>query len=153
MPEKVIIADTSCLIALKDIDDLQLLNLVYDKITITPEIEDEFGESLPEWIIVEEVSDKKKISLLELELDKGESSAIALAIEKDDSLLIIDEKKGRKVAKKMGLKITGLLGVIVKAKENGLIEKVKPIIEDLEKVEFHISKTLKEQILNRVNEK
>jgi len=41
----------------------------------------------------------------------------------------------------------------VKAKENGLIEKVKPIIEDLEKVEFHISKTLKEQILNRVNEK
>jgi len=93
MPEKVIIADTSCLIALKDIDDLQLLNLVYDKITITPEIEDEFGESLPEWIIVEEVSDKKKISLLELELDKGESSAIALAIEKDDSLLIIDEKK------------------------------------------------------------
>lgn len=153
MPKRVIIADTSCLIALKDIENIQLLNLVYDKITITPEIEKEFGESLPEWIIVEEVNDKKKISLLELELDKGESSAIALAIEKDDSLLIIDEKKGRKVAKKMGLKITGLLGVIVKAKENGLIEKVKPIIEELEKVEFHISKILKEQILNRVNEK
>lgn len=66
MYNKVIIADTSCLIALKDINNLKLLNLVYDKITITPEIKTEFGESLPEWIIVEEVSDKKKISLLPL---------------------------------------------------------------------------------------
>lgn len=72
MYNKVIIADTSCLIALKDINNLKLLNLVYEKITITPEIKTEFGESLPEWIIVEEVSDKKKISLLPLKKNEIE---------------------------------------------------------------------------------
>ncbi|MCB0476464.1 MAG: DUF3368 domain-containing protein [Flavobacteriaceae bacterium] len=89
---------------------------------------------------------------MEIELDKGESSAIALAIEKENSLLVIDEKKGRNVAKKMGIKITGILGVIIKAKEIGLIKKITPLIEKLEKVDFRISKTLKEKILRRVGE-
>ena len=119
MPERVIIADSSCLIALSNIKELDILQRVYGQITITPEIENEFRENIPDWITIEEVTDKKKIAILELELDKGESSAIALAIEKEDSLLIIDEKKGRNVAKKMGIKITGILGVIVKAKEVG----------------------------------
>jgi len=152
MPERVIIADSSCLIALSNIGELQLLHQVYEQITITPEIEYEFGEPLPNWITVEEVTDKKKISILELELDKGESSAIALAIERENSLLVIDEKKGRRVAKKMGIKITGILGVAVKAKEIGLIEKVGPIIEKMEKVDFRISASLKEKILKRVGE-
>lgn len=152
MPERVIIADSSCLIALSSIDKLRILQQVYERITITPEIENEFKEQIPDWIIVEEVSDKKKIAILELELDKGESSAIVLAIEKEDSLLIIDEKKGRNVAKRMGIKITGLLGVIIKAKELGFIAKVGPAIEQLERVDFWISKTLKEKILKRIGE-
>lgn len=152
MPERVIIADSSCLIALSNIGELQLLHQVYKQITITSEIESEFGEPLPNWITVEEVTDKKKISILELELDKGESSAIALAIERENSLLVIDEKKGRRVAKKMGIKITGILGIVVKAKEIGLIEKVGPIIGKLEKVDFRISASLKEKILKRVGE-
>ena len=109
MPERVIIADSSCLIALSNINELEIFQKVYEQITITPEIEDEFGERIPDWIKVEEVADKMKIAILELELDKGESSAIALAIEKENSLLVIDEKKGRNVAKKMGIKITGIL--------------------------------------------
>ena len=152
MPERVIIADSSCLIALSNINELEIFQKVYEQITITPEIEDEFGERIPDWIKVEEVADKMKIAILELELDKGESSAIALAIEKENSLLVIDEKKGRNVAKKMGIKITGILGVIIKAKEIGLIKKVAPLIEKLEKVDFRISKTLKENILRRVGE-
>ncbi|MCB9035723.1 MAG: DUF3368 domain-containing protein [Lewinellaceae bacterium] len=152
MPEKIIIADSSCLIALSNIGELQILQQVYQQITITPEIENEFGEAILDWIIIEEVTDKKKIEILELELDKGESSAIALAIEKENSLLEIDEKKGRNVAKKMGIKITGILGVIIKAKEIGLIKKITPLIEKLEKVDFRISKTLKEKILRRVGE-
>lgn len=75
-----------------------------------------------------------------------------MAIEKENSLLVIDEKKGRNVAKKMGIKITGILGVIIKAKEIGLIKKITPLIEKLEKVDFRISKTLKEKILRRVGE-
>ncbi|MCB0641865.1 MAG: hypothetical protein KDC44_09510, partial [Phaeodactylibacter sp.] len=98
MPERIIIADSSCLIALSNIGHLPILQQVYETITITPEVESEVGESLPDWIIVEEVADKRIVSILELELDRGESSAIGLAIEKENSLLIIDEKKGRGVA-------------------------------------------------------
>lgn len=152
MPEKVIIADSSSLIALSNINELQILQKLYKQIIITPQIKNEFGESLPDWIIVEEVKDKMVMSVLELELDKGEASAIALAIEKENSLLIIDEKKGRKMAKQMELKITGILGVMVKAKEIGLIEKVKPILNKLEKIEFRISTKLKEEILKRADE-
>lgn len=152
MRERVIIADSSSLIALSNINELDILQKVYGQITITPEVENEFGEGIPHWIEIEEVTDKQKIALLELELDRGESSAIALAIEKENCLLVIDEKKGRSVAKKMGIKMTGLLGVVIKAKELGLIEKVSPVIEKLESVDFWISKTLKENILRKVGE-
>ncbi|MGB0932525.1 MAG: DUF3368 domain-containing protein [Chitinophagales bacterium] len=152
MLERIIIADASCLIALTNIGELEILQKVYEEITITPEIKEEFGDLLPDWIIIEEVLEKEKIALLELQLDKGESSAIALALEKENSLLIIDERKGRVIAKKMGVAITGILGVIIKAKEIGVIEKVKPLIEKLESVEFRISEKLKNQILKKVKE-
>jgi predicted nucleic acid-binding protein len=75
-----------------------------------------------------------------------------LAIENENSLLIIDERKGRLVAKRMGLSIIGTLGVIIKAKENGIIETIKPILEKLEMVQFRISPKLKKQILDKVGE-
>jgi len=54
----------------------------------------EYGEVLPKWIKVEEVKDIKKTEILKLEIDEGEASSLALAIEKTNSLLIIDERKG-----------------------------------------------------------
>ncbi|MGB1243625.1 MAG: DUF3368 domain-containing protein [Chitinophagales bacterium] len=152
MLERIIIADASCLIALTNIDELEVLQKVYEEITITPEVKEEYGDSLPDWIVIEEVLEKEKIALLELQLDKGESSAIALALEKENSLLLIDERKGRAIAKRMGVAITGILGVIIKAKEIGVVEKVKPFIEKLESVEFRISERLKSQILKKVKE-
>lgn len=101
MPEKIIIADSSCLIAISNIEELELLKELYSYITITPEVQKEFGQPIPDWILTEEVQNKKIVELLELDLDKGEASAIALAIEHEPSLLIIDEKKGRRIAQKM----------------------------------------------------
>jgi len=69
-----------------------------------------------------------------------------------DSLLLIDERKGREVAKKIGLKIMGILGVLVRAKENRIIQIVKPLIEKLELNDFRISAKLKTQILRRTRE-
>ena len=109
----VIIADTSVLIALTNINELEILQKVYKTIAITPEVLNEFGETIPKWIKVEEVKDRKKIDILKLELDKGEASSLALAIEKNNCLLIIDERKGRKIAKRIGLNIIGLLGVLI----------------------------------------
>lgn len=65
---------------------------------------------------VVEVKDKPKQLLLELQIDKGESSAIALALEIPESTLILDDFKARKIADKLGLTYTGTLGVILKAK-------------------------------------
>ncbi len=93
MPETIVIADASCLISLSNINRLELLKDVFSHVIITPEVNREFGEQLPAWIVIETVTDRQKQVLLELEVDEGEASAIALALEKKDPLLIIDKKK------------------------------------------------------------
>ncbi|MCI4648816.1 hypothetical protein [Phaeodactylibacter sp.] len=128
MPKKIIISDTSSLIALTNIGELELLKKVYEEVVITPEIGEEYGLETPNWISIEEIEDVQKFKLLNLELDKGESSGITLALENEASLLIIDEKKGRGIAKKLGIKITGILGVMIRAKEIGVINRVKPLV-------------------------
>jgi predicted nucleic acid-binding protein len=85
-------------------------------------------------------------------LDKGEASAIALASEHENSLLFIDEIKGRKAAKEMGINVTGSLGVLVAAKKKGHIQAVKPLIEKIQKTNFRISEELIERVLENVNE-
>ncbi|MGB7394600.1 MAG: DUF3368 domain-containing protein [Pricia sp.] len=152
MPETIIIADASCIISLDNIGELYLLRKMFDEITITPEVADEFGEPLPDWIKIKRVVDEKKMRLLELELDRGEASAIALALEQVDSLLLIDERKGREIAQRVGLKIMGILGTLIWAKEKGVIGAVKPLLEKLESNDFRISKSLKERILRRTSE-
>ena len=95
---RIIISDTSCLIILNKIGELDLLQKVYGQITTTIEIAAEFGDPLPDWIEVVIVKEKDKQRLLEMQIDKGESSAIALALEYSDSLLILDDNKARKIA-------------------------------------------------------
>ncbi|MEN6588939.1 MAG: DUF3368 domain-containing protein [Proteiniphilum sp.] len=153
MHERIVIADTSCLIALTKIQELQLLKFLYREVYITPEIEREFGEELPEWIIIEEVSDKKTVRLLNILLDLGESSAIALGFEKENVLLILDDLKGRKEAEKLGFSFTGTLGVLYRAKKEGYIKMIKPYIDKLKTAEFRISKNIEEEILKLSGEK
>lgn len=83
----------------------------------------------------------------------GEASAIALAKEYEDVLLLLDDLKARKLAKRLNLKMTGALGVIHRAKQNGLIEKVKPLIDKLLTTDFRISERIIEEILTLNNEK
>jgi predicted nucleic acid-binding protein len=85
-------------------------------------------------------------------LDKGEATAISLAAEYENSLLIIDEIKGRKTAKEMGISVTGSLGVLIAAKTKGHIQTVKPLIGKIQKTNFHISEELIDQVLKKVNE-
>ena len=93
---KAIISDTSCFIILTNIGELELLQKVYGQILTTPEIVAEFGELLPELVEIAEVKDKYRQTILELQIDKGESSAIALALETPDSVVILTTIKPEK---------------------------------------------------------
>jgi predicted nucleic acid-binding protein len=100
---KIIISDTSCFIILTNIGELDLLQKVYGKVTTTIDIVAEFGETLPEWVEIQNVDDKYRQLLLEMQIDKGESSTIALALETPDCTVILDDYKARKVAEQLGL--------------------------------------------------
>ncbi len=144
---ELVIADTSCLIVLSKIGRLHLLKDIFSKISITKEVYQEFSDALPEWIQVEEIKDSERQRILELDLDKGEASSIALGLEHEESLLLIDEKKGRRIAKDLGLKVTGTLGVLIQAKINGQLDSLKDEIDKLKKVEFRMSEGLVQKIL------
>ncbi|MDX5479089.1 MAG: DUF3368 domain-containing protein [Cyclobacteriaceae bacterium] len=152
--QKIIIADTSCLIVLDKVGYLDLLNKVFGEVVITQQVFEEFGKSAPPWILIEKTKNPNpNQKILEATLDKGEASSISLAMDYDDSLLIIDESKGRKIAKSLGLKITGTLGILVIAKSNNLIGEVKPIIDKIKSTNFRISPQLEQLVLIKCEEK
>jgi len=136
---KIIISDTSCFIVLTNIDELDLLHKVYGQIIATIDIATEFGETLPEWVEIQNVNDKYRQQLLEMQIDKGESSAIALALETPDCTVILDDYKARKVAERLGINVTGTIGVIIKAKLRGIIPSIKPLIEKIKQTDFRLS--------------
>lgn len=74
---RVIIADTSCFIILSKINELELVHIVYGDILTTVDVANEFGDKLPDWVDIVEVKDKMRQHLLEMQIDKGESSAVA----------------------------------------------------------------------------
>lgn len=149
---KIIISDASCFIVLANIGELELLQRLYGKITTTLDIAIEFGEPLPDWVEILSVTDKSKQKLLELQIGKGESSAIVLAMETPGSTVIIDDNKARKIARQLGLTFTGTIGVIVKAKLRGLIPSIKPLITKIKKTNFRITEELELEALKQANE-
>ena len=149
---KIVISDTSTLIIFHKINSFDLLEKVYGELITTPEIAKEFGENLPKWIIIQSVNDKKYQEFLETQVDLGEASAIALAKELDDVLLLLDDLKAIKLATRLNLKYTGALGIITKAKQLAIIDAVKPLIDKLIATNFRISKKIIDEILKINNE-
>lgn len=149
---KVIISDTSCLILLSKIEELHLLERLYSEVMVSEEIAEEFGEPLPAFIKIQSVKDKQKQILLEMQIDKGESSGIALAMEIEHSVLIIDDYKARKIAERLNIAFTGTLGVIISAKQKGIIATIKPLLEKMKQTNFRISEALEREAIKLANE-
>src|SRR5690554_1055305 len=100
----VIISDTSCLIILNKIDELELLKKVGKRVYVTPIICNEFDESLPDWVEISSPNNTHYQQILEMDLDQGEASAIALSLGMDNPILILDDLKGRKIADRLNLR-------------------------------------------------
>ncbi|MBM4348280.1 MAG: DUF3368 domain-containing protein [Deltaproteobacteria bacterium] len=145
MPE-LIIADTSSLIALERIDLLQILCKIYKEVVIPESVIKEFGNlSLPCLSIRKVESSLLKLLITDLNLGKGEADVIALATQTGLSV-IIDDSKARKVAENMGLKVTGTIGVLVKAERVGLIKNAHDKVRELREKGFYVSEELLENI-------
>lgn len=149
---KPIIADTSCFIILNKIRNLDILKQLYGTVTITQEVYQEYNADLPDWVEILSVTDTHRQQILEIQVDKGEASAIALALEMADSVIILDDNKARKIAESLGLNVTGTIGIIIKAKLSGIIPSVKPFLEKIKKTDFRMSAELENQALKEAEE-
>ena len=150
--QKTIIADSSCLILLEKIEELELLKKLFGKVIITSIIAEEFGNPLPEWISIKNAENKNYQNILELSVDRGEASAIALAVEQSDCLLILDDQKARKLAAELKLKYAGTISLLVEAKLKGYVTSVRPLIDKIRKTNFRLTPELEKKIIKSAGE-
>ena len=162
----IVISDTSVITNLVAIHHLCLLQQFYDLILIPEAVYRELADIDPpvpgpvevqtlDWLEVLSLRDRTIADQLQnqFQLDPGESEAIALALEINADLLLIDERRGRAEATRLGLRLTGLLGMLVEAKQRSLIPSVKPLMDALiDTSAFRVSQPLYEQILQMVDE-
>jgi len=150
MPRNII-ADTSCLVLLEKIDELKLLQKLFNTVCITDTIAAEFGSELPVWIQKKEIEDKKYQRILETSVDSGEASAIALAVQMNGEL-ILDDMKARRLASELAIDFTGTLGVLVEAKKSGYLSSLQKVLFRIKKTNFYMSNELEEKLLYSVGE-
>lgn len=162
----IVISDTSAITNLAAIHYLQLLPQLYNKVIIPEAVYRELTDidfpvpgmreiETALWLEVRQVLNREVVQRLqdEVKLDPGESEAIALVLELHADLLLIDERRGRAEANRLGVRITGLLGILIEAKRKNLIIAVKPLMDALITTsEFRVSSALYNQILNMANE-
>jgi predicted nucleic acid-binding protein len=149
---RIVISDTSCLVVLDKIKKIFLLKELYSEVITTPEIVAEFGLPLPEWITIKRVTDKTLQNQLEEKIDLGEASALALAKDIPDCILILDDLKARKIATDLHLDYTGTLGILVKAKQKSLLLQVGPLVTQLKEVGLRFSEEVEKDILRQTGE-
>ena len=160
----IVVSDTSPIMNLAVIGQLNLLEKLYQKVIIPEAVFHELLTTLPEsaagrvipktlWLEKRIVANQSLVDSLILELDLGEAEAIVLAMEMKSDLLLLDERRARQVSSRLGLKFIGLLGILVEAKQKGYIGAVKPIIDDLMvKAGFWVGSRLYNRILREVKE-
>ncbi len=141
MPDAVI-SDASCLIVLTEIGAISLLKTVFGSVITTPEIAIEVSFELPDWIKIVSPSDLQILNQMPSSIDRGEATAIALALETVGSILIIDDLSARNYAMRLGIHVTGTLGVLINAKLDGHIPSIKPYVAMIRETNFRFSDTV-----------
>jgi uncharacterized protein len=138
----IVVSDTSPILNLARIRRLSLLPALYHVVIIPSAVADELKHALRDlspsidfdsepWLMVRAAAERNRVRKLQQILDPGEAEAIALALECRAALLLVDERRARKIAAAAGLTVTGLLGVIAAAKQAGPIPLAKPVLDEL----------------------
>ncbi len=160
----IVVSDTSPVTNLAAIGRLDLLQKLYEKVIIPQAVYRELAHvsdgmqgttplQIPEWIECQAVVDRAVVTALQMEVDEGEAEAIALAMELKADFLLLDERHGRAIASRFGLRFIGLLGVVIEAKHRGYIPAVKPIVDDLMvRAGFWVSQQLYARVLQITGE-
>lgn len=159
----IVVSDSSPLIALASIGHLDLLRALYGRVLIPEAVRDEVSGDidrrgareilLADWIEVRPASDTIDLYLARTLVDAGEAEAIGLAIELNAELLIVDERRARDLATTMGLRITGVVGVLLEAKKRALVPAIKPVLDALSATGgFHLSRAFQAAALRAAGE-
>jgi predicted nucleic acid-binding protein len=159
---RLVICNTTPIIALSLVGQLPLLQRLYGAVTIRAAVAAELlaggpaGAGIAElqqadWLRQMSLSDPTRADLLS-DLGRREAEVIALAQELGADLLIIDERLGRRHAERLGFEVTGTLGVLLRAKEQGLIAEMRPLIEQLRKQGIRLAEPLVRRALELANE-
>jgi len=159
----IVVSDSSPILNLGLIGHLHLLASLYREVLIPPAVYQELRRSVRDehlvdlgsnpWITVVSAQNQEHVRELSDQLDAGEAEAIVLALEKRADLLLVDERRARRVAAALGLRVTGLLGILVEAQRAGLVERVKPVLDDLiARAGFWIGADLYAKVLAEVGE-
>ena len=159
----IVVTDSTILIGLVKIGKLDLLKEIFFKVYIPEEVFKEVvekGKGKPgsivikeaAWIEVKPIKDKIQVNFLLGSLEKGEAEVLVLARELEADLILLDEEKARKSAVIAGFEIIGLLGLFVLAKNLGLIDEVRPLVDELMIKRFRISDKIIEKTLKKAGE-
>jgi len=156
-----VVSNTTPIISLLKLNRLEILKNLYNEVIIPNavylEIENgkhkEYYQDLSKisWIRIQKIQDKLSLKYF-LDLDAGEAEAIILATEIGADLIIIDEKLGRFHAKHAELNVTGTIGILMKAKNIGIIKNIKPLLIELSEKDVWISNLLINEICKLSNE-
>jgi predicted nucleic acid-binding protein len=151
-PSNPTVSNTSCLIALEGIGRLHLLEQLYQQLVIPGAVAREWGIAIPSWMTIQPVQNQPLIHALHLQVGLGEAEAIALALETAATRLILDDLRARRVAASFSIPVTGTVGVVLRAKQQGLVPLVRPVFDDLQAAGFWISGALLQQALQLAGE-
>jgi hypothetical protein len=159
-----IVSNTSPISNLAQIGQLDLVQQLYKTVLIPyavyQELSDErAGETIntaiqvANWLKVQSVENQDLVNELRSQVNIGEAEAIVLATEQKANRLLIDERLGRQVAIDLGVKVTGVLGILLAAKRQNLITATQPIMDDLvTKANFRVSEQLYIEVLKAAGE-
>jgi predicted nucleic acid-binding protein len=152
----IVVSDTSCISNLLTIGKADLLAELFGEVIIPPTVERElrrFHSALPAFLNVVAPARNDFVARLSRELDAGEAEAISVAFELKADRLLIDEKAGRTVALREGLAIIGIVGILLAAKQKGLLPSLTALLNRLEtEAGFHLSQGVRAAALKAAGE-